>query len=184
MHKDEITVHRMKTEIDLEDTSGSIFAIELEAVPRLVADILNVLTHEEIRLILTLLSPHLTLLSDLTNVAPLELYHTLPCPDADVEALSGLGKEWIKENKHRIYFDHLQGWYGLFIERGQHGAIRRIRFRGDPISEMQAAGYIRRFSNTRIWFDVLDSCFHGQGLWQEDFEFIIARILSTQNEEK
>lgn len=181
MRKDEITVHRMKTEIDLEDACGNIFAIELESVPRVVADILNLLTVEEIRLTLTLLAPHLSLLSDLGNVAPIDLRHTLHCPDVNADTLSGWGKEWIRGDKHRIYFDHLQGWYGLFIERGPRGAVCGIRFRGEPISELLATRYIRRFSNTRIWFDVLDECFYGQGLWQEDFEFIVAQILSTHN---
>lgn len=171
----------MKTEIDLEDSRGSILEIELGSVPRVVADILNLLTQEELRLTLTLVNPHLALLSDTVNVAPQGVYHSLHCPDVDARYLSDWGREWIKADKHRIYFDNLVGWYGLMIDRKEGGAVSSIRFRGESISELLATRYIRRFSNSRIWFDVLDNFFHGQGLWQDDFEFIVRQILSTHD---
>lgn len=118
----------------------------------------------------------------LRKVAAMSKTHTKAASDANSAALVALGKEWAKEGRRRIYFDPLVGWYGLRIERGLQGNVVAIRFRGQPVSEIEAGNYIRRFQSSKLYFDYADSSFYGTGLWREDFEFIVEQIRTLERE--
>ena len=162
-----------------------MFAIERDHLPQVLGDLLHCATDQEIRATATYLfrlhSKRAHLL-DQAFTAPVGLRQILAAPDANSAALAALGKEWAKEGKHRIYFEPLQGWYGLLIERGPQGNVVAIRFRGQPASEVEASSYIRRFQSSKLYFDYVDGCFHGIELWREDFEFIVEQIRTLERE--
>ena len=108
------------------------------------ADILNLLTAwEEQAPALTLVNPHLALLSDTVNVAP-QGVPSLHCPIADARYLSDWGREMMDQRQTNIESILTTLWdgYGLMIDRKEGGAVSSIRFRGESISELLATRYI------------------------------------------
>lgn len=169
--------------LHIDDATGNTVAIPGVARPRLAEELLRGMDDLEIAAMLAGLRRTAPALAQMLGIGPApELRHVLPAPGADVDALRELGRVWEKHGKQRVYFDPLQGWYGLHIERGPEGAIVAIRFRGQPITDREATPIIDHFREAKLWFDLADHSFHGKGLWQEDFEFIVEQILTLEEE--
>lgn len=171
-----------------DDDDKAIF-ISIHALPRLVGDLLDGMSDAEIQAVrdyLMQVSSRRAFILDGEVYAPQGMRYVIPLPNVNVEALLELGKEWSKGNLRRVYFDPLQGWYGLMIERKPAGAIASIRFRGEPITEREAAAVIRRFAQSKVWYDFGDESFHSDGVFMDDFGFIIEQIrtLCAQWEEE
>jgi len=138
---------------------GDRIAVSWFALPRLTEDLLR------------LCYPNL----------PLWGGHTVAAPDADVDALARLGREWTKPGRRgrdeiqRIYFDPLHGWYGLLIRPDRTAA-----FRGQPCSNEDMHAIHARFLKAKVYFDVLSKTFHGTQIGQEDFEFIVEQIRTLE----
>lgn len=149
-------------ELTIWDATGNYVVIPAMAIRDLISDLLTELG-----------VPPLPDLTDLVIAAP----------DANVQALLELGNEWRRPAKkrrlaiHRIYFGPLQGWWGLLIEPG-----RNARFRGEPITELEARTIIARFCDAKIYFDVGTSKFHGVNIDHGAFLFIVEQIRTLERE--
>ena len=116
--------------------------------------------------------------------------HVIAAPDTNYDALCELGKEWQRptgrrrggqrqDEMHRIYFDPLQGWYGLLILLSADGS-RQTTFRGQPCTEDEARAIIARFVGAKVYFDVIGKAFHGTEIGRADFEFIVEQIRTLE----
>lgn len=151
--KDELWIH-------ISDADSNTITVSIDILPGLIGELLTVL-----------------------GVSPLEptANHTIAALDADTGALRQLGSEWIKParrgrpRRQRIYFDPLQGWYGLLIQSDRSATLR-----GEPITELEARAIIARFQKAKIYFDVLTKVFFGTEIGREDFEFIVAQIRTLE----
>lgn len=70
------------------------------------------------------------------------------------------GRLWEKGSMRRIYFNDLEQWMGLTINRYNTGNISSARVNGERISNSQA----RRMLNAidKLWFDLDDNQFYFQ----------------------
>ena len=113
-------------------------------------------------------------LPDLANLV-------IAAPDANVRSLTELGNEWSRPAKkrrpamRRIYFEPLQGWWGLLIEPG-----RNAQFRGEAITELEARAIIARFREAKVYFDVNKSKFCGENIDHDAFVFIVEQIRTLE----
>lgn len=141
------------------DPDGDIIRFSADAAPQLIGDLLQALGAP--------VPPALTSL-------------TVAAPDADIDALLSLGKEWQKEptrrrpGAHRIYFEPLYGWYGLQIEEKQP------YFRGQPCAMTEAHGVLNRLRDAKIFFNVSSKEFCGKRINAEDFRFIVEQIRTLE----
>lgn len=148
--------------IHITDDDGNTVHVTLDKLPRLLDDLLREIG---------------------VNVPSPLADHRLPAPDANVNALANLGKEWHKPAKRgrsairRIYFEPLHGWYGLLIHPGS------ATFRGQPLADLEARGIIARFVNAKVYFDEMRGEFCGARITQEDFEFIVEQIRTLERKD-
>jgi len=78
------------------------------------------------------------------------------------EALKAIGgSEWIRGDKHRIYFNDLPKWYGLQYTTYNTGNVKSAQLDGQPISNSQARGII--YGLDKIWYDVKNGDFSYRG---------------------
>jgi hypothetical protein len=98
----------------------------------------------------------------------------------DIELLNKIGgKEWIKNGKHRIYFNNLEDLIGLHCIYYNSGNIRTASLRNEgKISNSRATTISAVYGNSKVWFDVNDGQFHSKiqafpGSHGEDFHDMI-----------
>lgn len=95
---------------------------------------------------------------------------------AQIEKLMELGNRWQKNGMDRIYINDLPTLYGLRVERYNTGNICAAWLNGESISNNSARQLVYSFSNAKIWYDMADGKFRGQGLDGDDFREIVAAI--------
>jgi hypothetical protein len=145
--------------ISVTDTDGNTIRLSDNEAPHLIGDLLRVLGAP--------IPPELTSL-------------TVAAPDADIDALLSLGKEWIKEptrrrpGAHRIYFEPLYGWYG--VQTAGHQAT----FRGQPCPLLDVLAIINRLRDAKIYYNVSSGKFCGERINEEDFRFIVEQIRTLE----
>lgn len=107
-------------------------------------------------------------------------------PEVVIEALQQLGgKEWIKDEFHRIYFNNLEKLYGLDCQYYKTGNIARASLNGEPISNSEARRILGCLCDLKVWFDVKDLKPHFFVQGQRDpRKFAIARAIISRIEEK
>lgn len=98
-----------------------------------------------------------------------------------VEQLVSIGgSEWRKDDLHRVYFNNLPFWYGVRTERYQSGHISAATLDGHEISNSRAHSLIVYLNEGRLWYDMHDGKFHGQGLKDtRDFHAIFPSIVAA-----
>lgn len=70
---------------------------------------------------------------------------------ASIETLIDLGgKEWIKGDHHRVYFNSADELIGLDVARYGTGNISSASLKGEPISNSKA----KLLANARVYYDV------------------------------
>ena len=85
---------------------------------------------------------------------------------AEIEQLKKIGNEWSSADgsKHRIYFNDLEGLYGLKCQYYNSGNISSATFRGEKISNTTAREYQDKFAgDKKIWFDINSGTFESKG---------------------
>ena len=94
-----------------------------------------------------------------------------------IEKIKGLGSEWQKGNQHRVYFNNLGYYYGIRTERYNSGNVSSAELDGERISNSQAKRLLSTLAYSKLWFDVADQKFRGNGeLSDEMFSKIVAAI--------
>lgn len=79
----------------------------------------------------------------------------------NVETLKSIGgSEWIKEDKHRVYFNDLAGFFGLSCNRYNTGNISSATLDGEKISNSRASEISGALGGSKVWYDVKDGQFH------------------------
>ncbi len=91
------------------------------------------------------------------------------------EIIKKLGSVWEKCGMRRVYFNDLPRWFGLDVARYGTGNISSARLNGRTISNSEAKRIMFRLLETKIWYDLNDGKFRGQGD-PEAFRIIVERI--------
>ena len=79
----------------------------------------------------------------------------------NVETLKKIGgSEWIKEDKHRVYFNDLAEFFGLSCSRYNTGNISGATLNGEKISNSRASEISAALGMSKVWVDVKDGQFH------------------------
>jgi len=72
----------------------------------------------------------------------------------DINKIKQIGKEWIKEDMHRIYINNLDQIYGLETTSYKTGNISSATLNGEKISNSRARQLSTDLSCAKIWYDV------------------------------
>jgi hypothetical protein len=83
------------------------------------------------------------------------------------------GSRWTKAGKDRVYLNDWTAFAGLEISRYNTGNISGASYRGEGISNSQAAKIIG--SIDKVWFDTADGRLHARFGWTE------SRVASRQD---
>jgi len=81
----------------------------------------------------------------------------------DIQTLVKIGgREWKKDNFHRVYFNNLAELYGLRTSHYKSGNISAATLRGEKISNSLAGEIATALAESKVWYDVADGKFHGR----------------------
>ncbi len=72
----------------------------------------------------------------------------------DINKVKSIGKEWIKEDMHRIYINNLETIYGLQTTSYKTGNISSATLNGEKISNSRARQLSCDLSCAKIYYDV------------------------------
>lgn len=92
--------------------------------------------------------------------------------------LRELGSLWQKDGKSRIYINDLPTLYGLSVQRYKTGNVQGATLRGQKLSNTKADKLLTTLTLGKVYFDLEDGQFHGQGLSQSDFDYLVTAIRS------
>jgi hypothetical protein len=92
-----------------------------------------------------------------------------------IAAMKSLGREWTKDDYHRIYFDDLPALYGLSVSRYNSGNISGASLDGERISN-GAAGRILAALDGKLYYDLADGKYHGKGIDPDHFRPLVTAI--------
>jgi hypothetical protein len=70
----------------------------------------------------------------------------------DLEQVKPLGKEWIKENMHRVYIDNPEKYMGLIVGYYGTGNVSGAMLNGESISNTKAKGILAQIG--KVFYDV------------------------------
>jgi hypothetical protein len=101
----------------------------------------------------------------------------------NVEALKRIGSEWVKADKHRIYFNDLTVWYGLECSYYNTGNVSSATLDGEHVSNCEARRILGRLGGSKVWYDFEDHKFHGRDIGQGDFNVIVKAIRAAAIED-
>ena len=71
-----------------------------------------------------------------------------------INKIKSIGKEWIKEDMHRIYINNLEKIYGLETTSYKTGNISSATLNGEKISNSRARQLSCDLSCAKIYYDV------------------------------
>ena len=94
---------------------------------------------------------------------------------ASEETLKRIGSEWNKNGMCRIYFNDLQGLYGLKLSLYHTGNISSASLDGEPISNSSARKICSALAG-KLWFDCNDGKFYSRDLGPNTTQKLIATI--------
>lgn len=94
----------------------------------------------------------------------------------DIEKMKTLGKEWIADDKHRIYFNDLRGLYGLELNLYGTGNISSAKVDGVKISNGKARQLATDLDCAKFFYDVNAGTFGSVGLSDVKIAKITAEI--------
>lgn len=80
----------------------------------------------------------------------------------NIEILKQIGNEWQKGDKHRIYFNDLDVFYGLDVSYYNTGNVCGATLNGERISNSEAKRILNRLLDCKIYFDVKDGQWYSQ----------------------
>lgn len=86
------------------------------------------------------------------------------------------GSLWQKSGMCRVYFNGLARWFGLECDCYKTGNIAYATLNGERISNTQAGKIAGRFGFSKLYFDLTDHRYHGQGMSKDDLDTIVAKI--------
>ena len=87
-----------------------------------------------------------------------------------------LGKEWKKDEMHRIYISDLSKLYGLKCDRHKTGNIKSAKLNGEKISNTKATKLEIALNSAKFWYDVKSGEFLSKGLSDEQFAKIKSNV--------
>lgn len=64
------------------------------------------------------------------------------------------GNEWIRSEKHRIYFNQIAEIYGLKCSYYKTGNMSKATLNGEHISNSKARKLLSTIESGKVWFDV------------------------------
>ena len=95
---------------------------------------------------------------------------------SEIEQILKIGKEWIKDDMHRIYINDLAGLYGLETARHKTGNIKSARLNGEKISNTKATKLEIELNSAKLWYDVKSGEYSSNGLSDEQYTAIKVQI--------
>ncbi len=101
-----------------------------------------------------------------------------------VQQLTAIGgREWQMGDRHRVYFNNLVRWYGLEIDHYKSGNISYATLGGEHISNTKARALAIHLYQAKLWYDLADGKFHGQGLEDtRDFSNLFSSVVAAIRE--
>jgi hypothetical protein len=81
-----------------------------------------------------------------------------------IEKMKGIGSEWEKSGKRRIYFNNLQELYGLKTSHYNTGNVSGAELDGATISNSQAKKILQNLVFAKFWYDFSDDKLHARDL--------------------
>ena len=95
----------------------------------------------------------------------------------NIDKLLELGREWKKDNYHRIYFNNIDELAGLSVSKYNTGNVSSASLNGESISNSQARKMMSN-SFTKLWYDVNDGKFCGTNIDDNIFDLATEKIKS------
>lgn len=94
------------------------------------------------------------------------------------------GKEWIKDDHHRIYFNRAATaeLIGFEVTRYKTGNIRSAKLNGSEISNRRARGVDSDLSFGKFWYDVKTDMYMQKGMSAEVASLIKEKIIEKVGE--
>jgi hypothetical protein len=86
------------------------------------------------------------------------------------------GKEWLKDEFHRIYFNDLHELYGLECVYFSTGDVQAAWLDGERISNTRGQQLEKTLENAKVWYDVILDGFFSKGLDEEQHRKILLKI--------
>ncbi len=96
----------------------------------------------------------------------------------DINKVKSIGKEWIKEDMHRIYINNLETIYGLQTTSYKTGNISSATLNGEKISNSRARQLSCDLSCAKIYYDVKTGKFETQHINDPLKSAIIEKIMA------
>lgn len=89
------------------------------------------------------------------------IYQERKMADITLDTLTAVGgKEWKRDDKHRVYFNDLASLFGLKTSHYNTGNISSASLDGQPISNGRAREIAGALSGSKVWYDLGDQQFH------------------------
>lgn len=96
----------------------------------------------------------------------------------DITKIKSIGKEWIKEDMHRIYINNLEKIYGLETTSYKTGNISSATLNGEKISNSRARQLTCDLSCAKIYYDVKTEKFETQHINDPLKSAILEKIIA------
>ena len=95
----------------------------------------------------------------------------------DIDKIKSAGKEWVKGDYHRIYFNNLEKFYtALEINTYKTGSISSATLNGEKISNNRAYKIQTDLDVGKLYYDVKNSAWVHTGIDSDILEIIIENI--------
>lgn len=96
----------------------------------------------------------------------------------DITKIKSIGKEWIKEDMHRIYINNLEKIYGLETTSYKTGNISSATLNGEDISNSRARQLTSDLSCAKIYYNVKTEKFETQHINDPLKSAILEKIMA------